>query len=127
VGFILVLGLAIPFLLKAVLGESEEGLTEPSVATPTGEYRVTFEITGSAERVELTLEGGEETEQGEYQIPFSQEVSVDSGDFVYISAQNLGTTGTVTCTIYVDGELLATTTAQGSYVVVSCSGIAGSD
>lgn len=40
-------------------------------------------------------------------------------DFIYVSSQNQGDTGTVTTTIYIDGDVFKTSNSSGAYVRVS--------
>lgn len=84
---------------------------------------VRYEITGTAKRVSVTYsnaEGG--TEQGDYKVPFSRTFAMRQGDFAYISAQNGGKSGTVTCQIFFNGVVVKTSTSQGAYKIASCDG-----
>jgi hypothetical protein len=44
------------------------------------------------------------------------------GQFVYVSTQNKGETGTITCNIVLDGVVVKTSTSEGAYKIASCSG-----
>lgn len=85
---------------------------------------IVYEITGSAKSADVTLSnstGG--TEQfGNVTIPWSYTDKSFSGRFLYISAQNKGEYGTVTVSIYMDGQLFKTSTSSGEYVIASASG-----
>lgn len=108
-------------VLILILAALACGDTEPP---PT--YRVTYEVTGSASSVSVTLEndqGG--TEQGEYALPFKETFTMERGDFAYISAQNQGESGSVTCRILIDGEEWRESTSEGAYVIASCDGTVG--
>jgi len=90
-------------------------------------FNVQYKITGSATSASLTWEneqGG--TEQGDYRLPYTQSsMKMDRGDFAYLSAQNQGRAGTVTCNIYVNDDLWRTSTSSGEYSIVTCSGLIG--
>ena len=45
----------------------------------------------------------------------------DSDHFLYVSAQNQNSSGSVTTKIYVDGKQKKTSTSNGAYVIASCS------
>ena len=93
-------------------------------AVPTT-YTVKYEISGSADEVSITMENETgNTEQFNTDLPFSKSFKVERGDFLYISAQNQGEYGTVTCTISVNGTVLETATSSGAYKIASCSGSA---
>lgn len=86
-------------------------------------HTVKYEVTGSASKVFVTYEneyGG--TSQEEVYLPWSYTFTAESGDYVYISAQNLGDSGSVTVTIYKDGEVFKTSTSSGGYVIATASG-----
>lgn len=98
----------------------------PTVRAAPTTYKVMYEITGSAGSVSITLsnaQGG--TEQGDYSLPFRVTISMHKGDFVYISAQNNGETGSVTCKIWVNGVVWKESTSAGAYVIADCSGSIG--
>jgi hypothetical protein len=47
---------------------------------------------------------------------------MNDGDAAYVSAQNNGDHGTITCSIRVDGEVVQTNSSSGAYAIVTCSG-----
>ena len=47
--------------------------------------------------------------------------TTDSDHFLYVSAQNQNSNGSVTTKIYVDGKQKKTSTSNGAYVIASCS------
>ncbi len=85
---------------------------------------VKYEVTGTARRAGLTLQndsGG--TDQIEVSVPWSKSYhSFESRDFVYVSAQNDGETGTLSCAIYVDGRKVFSGSANGAYAICTASG-----
>lgn len=91
-------------------------------------YRVVYKISGTASRAFLTYQneqGG--TEQTEISIPWKGTLTVKEGEFLYISAQNQGDSGSVTCEIWVNDTKWKESTSSGAYVIASCSGSAGSN
>jgi len=85
---------------------------------------VVYEITGSAEKVDVTLSnssGGTE-QYDDVSLPARYTYTTFSNWFLYISAQNQGEYGTVRVTIYTDGELYKTSFSSGAYVIASASG-----
>ncbi len=62
------------------------------------------------------------TEQIErIQAPWSMGFSALPGQFLYVSAQ-ITTSGSITCTILVDGTPVQTATSDGQYTIATCSG-----
>lgn len=105
------------------------GSSSPSVPRATSAPRnalVVYEITGTARRVDLTIEneGGNTEQFDDAAVPYKKTFAVPRGQFVYISAQNQGETGTVKCTITVDGVVLETAESSGRFVIATCSGSA---
>lgn len=90
-------------------------------------FSVTYEITGSASAVSITLsnaQGG--TEQGDYKVPFRKTYTMERGAFAYISAQNQGEYGTATCKILLGSTAWKESTSTGAYSIADCSGLVGS-
>lgn len=89
-----------------------------------GSIEVEYEVTGSAYSVDVTYENSSGTTSREYGVgvPWSYRFSADPGDYVYISAQNTGTYGTVTVAIYLDGEIYEAETGEGAYCVATAGG-----
>ncbi|HNT76392.1 MAG TPA: hypothetical protein PKH77_15360, partial [Anaerolineae bacterium] len=99
--------------------------TSDVYSTPTT-YRVTYKITGTASRASLTYQNAQGgTEQTVVSIPWKESLIVESGDFLYLSAQNEGEFGSVTCEIWVNDVKWKESTSQGAYVIATCSGSAG--
>jgi uncharacterized repeat protein (TIGR02543 family) len=90
---------------------------EPEPPTPEVEYK----ITGTASQVDVTLNnatGGTE-QYDNVSVPHSYSFDTFSDWFLYISAQNQGEYGSVTVTIYLNGEVVATSTSSGAYVIAT--------
>lgn len=85
---------------------------------------VEYRVTGSAETVDITIsnEGGGTSQFSDQPVPWSYEFEGEEDDFVYVSAQNNGETGSVAVTIYTDGDRFKTSTSSGAYVIASASG-----
>jgi hypothetical protein len=92
--------------------------------------RIKYEVTGTASSVSITQtnpSGGTE-QYSNVKLPGSYEFSVpiQRGSFnyyhAYISAQNEGSRGNVTVTIYVNGKKFRTATSSGAYVIADADG-----
>jgi len=92
--------------------------------------RIKYEVTGTASSVSITLanpSGGTE-QYDNIKPPGSYEFSVpiQRGSFNYyhalIMAQNMGSRGDITVTIYVNGKKFRTATSSGAYVIASADG-----
>jgi hypothetical protein len=99
--------------------------TAVTVATTrTVRLTVEYEVTGTARAASLTLEndtGG--TEQKTVRIPWSQSYTgFGRGDFVYVSAQNEGESGGLTCRVTVNGRVEFTSSSTGAYAICTASG-----
>ena len=104
---------------KTITARFEVRPTEPETRTPEVEYR----ITGSASRVFVTLSnatGGTE-QYDSVRVPHTYAFERFNDWFLYISAQNLGASGSVTVTIYLNGEVVNTATSEGAYVIAAAS------
>jgi hypothetical protein len=95
---------------------------------------VTYHVTGSADGVDITFETPDGTAQGAGKAvplgapgeePGMRISGFLPGDFVYISAQNTGEDGTVTCRIVgSDGATISENTSDGAYAIATCNGMA---
>ena len=120
---IVILGICVTIWLLAQLGSTSS--STPNYSEPTT-FRVTYRVTGNASRASLTYEneqGG--TEQIEVRIPWNESMTVKRGAFLYLSAQNEGERGSVTCEIWVDNVKWKESTSSGAYVIATCNGLAG--
>ena len=85
---------------------------------------VRYEVTGSAESVDITYEnlnGGISQVTG-MPLTWSITITGNPGDYVYLSAFNRGDSGNVTVTIYDDGDVFRRATSEGGHVTASVSG-----
>lgn len=85
---------------------------------------VRYEVTGTAEAVNITYENdsGGISQVSNIQLPWSMSFSGNPEDYVYLYAQNQGETGSITVTIFKDGDVFRRATSQGSFVIASVSG-----
>jgi hypothetical protein len=86
------------------------------------EYRITG--LGGAKAADLTYQNGKggTSQSSNVTLPASVGATVFGGGFVYISAQNRGTSGGITVEIYNKGQLYKTTSAYGAYCIATASG-----
>jgi len=85
-------------------------------------YDVTYQVGGSggAQTASMTFfnANGDTTQQGDQPLPWSFSMAgVGSVAYVDISAQNGQGSGTVDCSISVDGQHVASNTAVGGYQI----------
>lgn len=94
-------------------------LTPPTAPSPAVEYRV---IGSRADLTYVTSQGG--TAQAANQtLPWSYTMTfAQTGQFLYISAQNTGDSGPITVQIYRRGVLFRTTTSTGAFAIATASG-----
>lgn len=134
-------GLVVLVLAAATIGTALGGGRDSSTSTAGGApvavmpqtddslQEAVFSIEGTASSVDITLGVGNETsQQSGLAVPVTVggrqglRATAPPGTFLYIAAQNMGETGSVTCTITVDGTVISTTTSRGAYVIATCSG-----
>jgi hypothetical protein len=89
-----------------------------------GRTVVKYTVTGTASSASITYANKDEgTEQiADTAVPWSYSFDGITGNFVYISAQNQGESGSVTVTIYINGSVYKTATSSGEYVIAYASG-----
>ena len=83
---------------------------------------VEYEVTGSAGRVDIVYQVAGATSTVSTSTPWSFSYDGAPGDFAYLSALNLGDGGSVTATIWVNGDILDQATAFGAYGIATASG-----
>lgn len=97
----------------------------------TSSHTVTYKVQGSATGADLTMStanGGTSQASGKA-VPLRNATtgtegisfSASRGTFLYISAQNTGESGTITCIIEVDGIEMVRNTSSGAYTIATCS------
>lgn len=87
----------------------------------TGSGTVIYKIDGSALRADLTYSGeaGSTIQQAGVALPAQRSVPAHSGDFLYISAQNDGSTGCVHVSIISGTKTLNEATSCGAFVIAT--------
>jgi hypothetical protein len=96
---------------------------------------ITYKVTGTARSADITMETPSGTsQQSGIDVPLVRKsasnrsgisLTFSPGDFVYISAQNAGTTGTIECAIEADdGTEIARVQSSGDYAIATCDGSA---
>ena len=84
---------------------------------------VFYEITGSAATASLTATTPTgSTQYAEQSVPTTLRYLMEPGSFVYVSAQNDGADGDVTCAIRVGATVVSQNTASGGYSIAVCKG-----
>ncbi len=89
---------------------------------------VEYKVTCTTGLVDLTIENasGGTSQFDDMATPWSYSFEVNNPEygyfFVYVSAQNQQSSGTVTAQIYVNNSLYKTSTSTGAYVIATASG-----
>lgn len=94
---------------------------------------VVYQLTGTAKGASITYvdSSGNIQQQTSISVPMTGEgggppgmtIRAEAGAFVSISAQNLGDSGTLDCSISADGAVVNTGHASGPYAIASCSAV----
>ena len=93
------------------------------VVTPDYEYKVEYKISGTAKSVSVTLSnptGGTE-QYSDVSLPKTYHYHYFPNNFLYISAQNNGSSGTVRVKCYYKGQLKDSAYSEGAYVIATAS------
>jgi hypothetical protein len=87
-----------------------------------GPHQITYRVDGTARSASVTYSNGTGgTEQKTVSVPWSKSFDTQSGEFLYISAQNNGEYGDVTVSITADGKIIKDATSSGEYVIATAS------
>lgn len=88
------------------------------------EHGVIYRIGGTARSVDLTYTnaGGGTEQQNDKSVPWNNSFAAHGGQFLYVSAQNQGENGDVTCEIVLNGVVVKSSKSSGAYAIASCSG-----
>lgn len=133
--------LGIAVALISLLGVAACGSNEPSpervaeiqaALEDSVQREVVYEVEGTATGISVTMETPTGTSQASDRgVPLGKEgqapgvtMTFNAGDFVYISAQNEGESGDITCRITIDGVVVSENTAAGAYSIATCKGSA---
>jgi len=86
-------------------------------------HAVEYVVEGTARTAGVTYhneQGG--TQQEMVRVPWSMTMPMETGDFLYVSAQNQAESGELTIRILVDGNEFKRSDARGGYTIASASG-----
>jgi hypothetical protein len=122
--WIVIGGFAVLMVISAVSDDASTGTTSSVSSYDTDDYdtpSASYQLEGTASRVDITMrtEDGGTSQLADQPLPFSEYLS-DGGGFLYISVQNQGEHGTVTCRITVDGVVVSENTSSGAYTIATC-------
>jgi len=87
-------------------------------------FDVKYEVTGTTSKVDITIENesGGTSQFSDVSVPWIYEFRRISGSFVYLSAQNQLSSGSVTVTIYKNGNVFKSSSSSGAYVIATAYG-----
>lgn len=107
---------------KAAPSQAPASAPTPSrEAEPAREKGIVLRIGGTAKRGSVTwLVGGSTSQDNGTSLPWTKALKGDPS-IVSLTAQNTGASGTITCSITKDGEVVNENKSSGAYAVVSCS------
>ena len=92
----------------------------PSYTPPKVVYSISGSFPGG---VSVTMQAPTGTVQSEFHgAGIVGTYTFDPGSFVYLSAQNESDSGSITCTVKEDGQVISTNTSTGAYVIAQCDG-----
>ncbi len=117
------------------VGQNDTTTSTPTQTPSAGTITVEYEVIGTDAcspacrlRADLTLENDSGGTDQHDNMPLPYRTTwrgFGLGDFVYISAQNQGESGTLACAIYVNGAKVFTASASGAYSICTASGAVG--
>lgn len=110
---------AIALVVLALSAACGSHATEPSRFAA-----VDYTVSGSAARASMTYatSGGGTSQTGDLTLPWTFGTTMSPGDFVYLSAQNGGSSGCVTVEIRVRKTVFKSTQSCGAFVIATVSG-----
>jgi hypothetical protein len=113
--------------LATVVGAVAWVATQGDPAPAPGTHTIVYEVTGpggKSPEIRFAVEGSNNTEKAEaVGLPWRKELTIPSGPGLSV-AQVMATNGqgeSISCTITVDGHVVANNTAKGEHTTVSCS------
>jgi hypothetical protein len=127
----LAVALAGPPLTMWVFGGDDGAPTERAPLPDLGPAHVSYHVYGTAKGASITYStgSGDSAQQECVGVPLKRTsdggdglvVTMDHGGFAYLSAQNCGQEGSVTCEIRVDHEVVDRNTSYGAHTIATCS------
>ena len=110
--------------LMTPTGDVSSGVAEKEESrNVAASYKATYDVVGAGTKsasITYTNQDGS-TEQREVQLPWSDSFTITPGHFLYISAQNKNSAGSITVYISINGETRKIATSEGAYVIASSS------
>ncbi len=121
---------AIIALVVAIRGTSSRDAASTIVTgTTLGSPNVVYLVDGSASSASLTYSTPTGESQVDVMLPLTNKqgdagftFTFEPGSTLYLSAQNDGDAGAVTCHIWVDGVQVSENTGDGGYQIATCQG-----
>lgn len=97
--------------------EEEKNKTR-SRSSPSSLHKVEYRISGTVEKVTVSFYNEQESlaQQSNVDVPWTLSFQAKTGQAAILSATNVGQSGSVICTIYIDGIAIKSTTSSGAYV-----------
>jgi hypothetical protein len=111
-----VVGVVLIAVIAAIAGSGGSSIVSSS-------HSVEYEITGSASVVSVTYTNadGGTSQLDSVTFPWALTMTAKSGDIPNILAQKQGDSGSVTVTIYNDGNVFKKSTNSGAYVIATAA------
>lgn len=103
---------------------SQPTMQAPKSSTHTVRYLITVGADGQSSITYSNDQGGIE-QVANFQGDWDKVYTMKSGAYAAVSAQNQRDTGSVQCTIFVDGQVWKQSSSSGAYVIADCNGLVG--
>lgn len=120
---LLVSGAAIAAACSSGGNVTGPGAQDNSTTTASGKKTIILEVKGPA-KADITYGLGTDTSQANgAKLPWKKTLTASSSDVLNIaqvSAQN-SASGTISCTITVDGKVVKTNKSEGQFAIVDCT------
>ena len=123
----IVIGLQVVNSLNPGSGSPDSATSPFGQSAPAPALRAVYEVEGSALSAGLTMSTPTGTQQNTVGLPLRNTAgeagvghTARSGEFLYISAQNQAQSGTVTCRITLDGDVVSENSSSGAYGIAQC-------
>lgn len=106
---------------------TQQGQKAASEAKSNSLHTVVYTVEGTTRKgsIDYNTPSGQEQVISTH-LPWSTTFETKDGDAVFVSGQTAPGTGTITCTIIVDGKLVKRGKSNGAYAAVTCDALIGS-
>lgn len=86
---------------------------------------VEYTVTGTAKNASVSYydADGSLCQKSSVQLPFSEKITANVGDYVGVTAQNGTSQGIITVTVKKEGDSFKTGTSEGAFCVSSAGGV----